>query len=113
VSSILGLLALTGVSVETAVILVSYINKLRLQGDDMREATIEASVLRLRPILITGLVACIGLLPAALSHGIGSDTQRPFAIVIVAGMISRLILGLYINPVLYALVARPGDVLQV
>ncbi len=113
VSSILGLLALTGVSVETAVILVSYINKLRLQGDDMRQATIEASVLRLRPILITGLVACIGLLPAALSHGIGSDTQRPFAIVIVAGMISRLILGLYINPVLYALVARPGDVLQV
>ncbi|HXR98181.1 MAG TPA: CusA/CzcA family heavy metal efflux RND transporter [Terriglobales bacterium] len=113
VSSILGLLALTGVSVETAVILVSYINKLRLTGEDMRQATIEASVLRLRPILITGLVACIGLLPAALSHGIGSDTQRPFAIVIVAGMISRLILGLYINPVLYAIVARPGDVLQV
>ncbi|MGH3184957.1 MAG: efflux RND transporter permease subunit, partial [Streptosporangiaceae bacterium] len=97
VSSVLGLLALTGVSVETAVILVSYINKLRLQGDDISHATIEASVLRLRPILITGLVACIGLLPAALSHGIGSDTQRPFAIVIVAGMISRLILGLYIN----------------
>ena len=113
VSSVLGLLALTGVSVETAVILVSYINKLRLQGEEIGPATIEASVLRLRPILITGLVACIGLLPAALSHGIGSDTQRPFAIVIVAGMISRLILGLYINPVLYALVARKGDVLQV
>ncbi|HVA62165.1 MAG TPA: CusA/CzcA family heavy metal efflux RND transporter [Terriglobales bacterium] len=113
VSSVLGLLALTGVSVETAVILVSYINKLRLQGDDITGATIEASVLRLRPILITGLVACIGLLPAALSHGIGSDTQRPFAIVIVAGMISRIILGLYINPVLYAVVARKGDVLQV
>ncbi|HWG37694.1 MAG TPA: CusA/CzcA family heavy metal efflux RND transporter [Terriglobales bacterium] len=113
VSSVLGLLALTGVSVETAVILVSYINKLRLQGDGIEHATIEASVLRLRPILVTGLVACIGLLPAALSHGIGSDTQRPFAIVIVAGMISRLILGLYINPVLYAMVARKGDVLQV
>ena len=113
VSSVLGLLALTGVSVETAVILVSYINKLRLQGQSIAESTIEASVLRLRPILITGLVACIGLLPAALSHGIGSDSQRPFAIVIVAGMISRLILGLYINPVLYAIVARDGDVLQV
>ncbi len=113
VSSVLGLLALTGVSVETAVILVSYINKLRLQGQGIEEATIEASVLRLRPILITGLVACIGLLPAALSHGIGSDTQRPFAIVIVAGMISRIILGLYINPALYWLVARDGDVLQV
>lgn len=113
VSSVLGMLALTGVSVETAVILVSYINKLRLQGDSIADATVEASVLRLRPILITGLVACIGLLPAALSHGIGSDTQRPFAIVIVAGMISRLILGLYINPVLYAVVAKEGDVLQV
>ncbi len=113
VSSVLGLLALTGVSVETAVILVSYINKLRLQGEEIEGATVEASVLRLRPILITGLVACIGLLPAALSHGIGSDTQRPFAIVIVAGMISRIILGLYINPVLYAMVARKGDVLQV
>ncbi len=113
VSSVLGLLALTGVSVETAVILVSYINKLRLQGQGIEEATVEASVLRLRPILITGLVACIGLLPAALSHGIGSDTQRPFAIVIVAGMISRIILGLYINPVLYWLAARNGDVLQV
>ena len=113
VSSVLGLLALMGVSVETAVILVSYINKLRLENRDIRTATREASLLRLRPIMMTALVACLGLLPAALSTGIGSDTQKPFAIVIVAGLISRLFLGFFVNPVLYEMVAREGDVLQV
>jgi heavy metal efflux system protein len=113
VSSGLGLLALMGVSVETAVILVSYINKLRLEEKDIRTATREASLLRLRPIMMTALVACLGLLPAALSTGIGSDTQKPFAIVIVAGLISRLFLGFFVNPVLYEMVARDGDVLQV
>src|ERR1700683_1735661 len=113
VSSVLGLLALLGVSVETAVILVSYINKLRLEGMDIPTATREASLLRLRPIMMTALVACLGLLPAALSTGIGSDTQRPFAIVIVAGLISRLFLGRVVSPVLYEMVARDGDVLQV
>jgi heavy metal efflux system protein len=113
VSSVLGLLALMGVSVETAVILVSYINKLRLEGMSIRHATREASLLRLRPIMMTALVACFGLLPAALSTGIGSDTQKPFAIVIVAGLISRLLLGFFVNPVLYEAVAREGDVLQV
>jgi heavy metal efflux system protein len=113
VSSVLGLLALLGVSVETAVILVSYINKLRLEGMDIPTATREASLLRLRPIMMTALVACLGLLPAALSTGIGSDTQKPFAIVIVAGLISRLFIGFFVNPVLYQMVAREGDVLQV
>ena len=113
VSSVLGLLALLGVSVETAVILVSYINKLRQEGRDIRTATREASLLRLRPIMMTALVACLGLLPAALSTGIGSDTQKPFAIVIVSGLVSRLIIGFFVNPVLYELVAREGDVLQV
>ena len=113
VSSVLGLLALLGVSVETAVILVSYINKLRNEGMDIRTATREASLLRLRPIMMTALVACLGLLPAALATGIGSDTQKPFAIVIVAGLISRLFIGFFVNPVLYQMVAREGDVLQV
>jgi cobalt-zinc-cadmium resistance protein CzcA len=113
VSSALGLLALLGVSVETAVILVSYINKLRLEGKSIREATLEASLLRLRPIMMTALVACLGLLPAAISTGVGSDTQKPFAIVVVAGLLSRLLLGFFVNPVLYELVAREGDVLQV
>lgn len=106
-------MALLGVSVETAVILVSYINKLRQEGMDIHAATREASLLRLRPIMMTALVACLGLLPAALSTGIGSDTQRPFAIVIVAGLISRLFIGFFVNPVLYEMVAHEGDVLQV
>ncbi len=113
VSSVLGLMALLGVSVETGVILVSYINKLRQEGLDIHTATREASLTRLRPIMMTALVACLGLLPAALSTGIGSDTQKPFAIVIVAGLISRLFIGFFVNPVLYELVAREGDVLQV
>ncbi len=113
VSSVLGLLALLGVSVETAVILVSYINKLRQEGMGIRAATREASLLRLRPITMTALVACLGLLPAALATGIGSATQKPFAIVIVAGLISRLFIGFFVNPVLYLMVARDGDVLQV
>ena len=112
VSSFLGLLALLGVSVQTAVILVSYINKLRLEGRTIRQATREASLLRLRPIMMTALVACLGLLPAAISTGVGSDTQKPFAIVVVAGLISRLVLGFFINPVLYKVAAREGDRLQ-
>jgi cobalt-zinc-cadmium resistance protein CzcA len=113
VSSTLGLLALMGVSVETAVILVSFINKLRQEGKDIRAATHEAALLRLRPIMMTAMVACLGLLPAALSTGIGSDTQKPFAIVIVAGLVSRLFLAILVDPVLYTLLAREGDVLQV
>jgi len=113
VSSFLGLLALLGVSVETAVILVSYINKLRLEGMSIHHATHSASLLRLRPIMMTALVACLGLLPAAMATGVGSDTQKPFAIVVVAGLVSRLLLGFFVNPVLYELVAREKDVLKV
>ena len=113
VSSVLGLLVLLGVSTETAVIDVSYINKLRLEGYDIQRATFEGSLVRLRPVMMTALVACLGLLPAALSTGIGSDSQKPFAIVVVAGLISRLFLGRIVSPVLYQMVAREGDVLQV
>src|ERR1700690_2555625 len=113
VSSMLGFVALMGVAVQTSVILYSFINKLRLEGKSILEATLEASVLRLRPIMMTALVACFGLLPAAMSTGIGSDSQKPFAIVIVAGLASRLFLSIFLAPVLYALAARDGDTLQV
>src|SRR5471030_1302878 len=113
VSSMLGFVALMGVAVQTRVILYSFINKLRLEGRDIPTATLEASMLRLRPIMMTALVACFGLLPAAMSTGIGSDSQKPFAIVIVAGLASRLLLSIFLSPVLYALVARDGDTLQV
>jgi cobalt-zinc-cadmium resistance protein CzcA len=113
VSSMLGFVALMGVAVQTSVILYSFINKLRLEGMDILTATHEASLLRLRPIMMTALVACFGLLPAAMSTGIGSDSQKPFAIVIVAGLASRLLLSIFLSPVLYSLAARDGDTLQV
>ena len=113
VSSMLGFVCLMGVAVQTSVILYSFINKLRLEGKDIMTATFEASLLRLRPIMMTALVACFGLLPAAMSTGIGSDSQKPFAIVIVGGLASRLLLSVFLAPVLYALVARDSDTLKV
>lgn len=113
VSSLLGFIALMGVAVQTSVILYSFINKLRLEGRSIRDATYEAALLRLRPILMTALVACLGMLPAALSTGIGSDSQKPFAIVIVGGLASRLLLSVFLAPVLYSLVASEDDTLQV
>lgn len=113
VSSGLGFVALTGVAVQTSVILYSFVNKLRLEGRTIAEATYDAAILRLRPILMTALVACFGLLPAAMSTGIGSDSQKPFAIVVVGGLISRLLLSIFIAPALYLLVARDHDVLKV
>ncbi|MGH9505525.1 MAG: efflux RND transporter permease subunit [Terriglobales bacterium] len=113
VSSGIGFLALLGVSAEMAVIMVSYANQLRLEGKPIPEATHDAALLRLRPILMTAMVACLGLLPAATSHGIGSDSQRPFAIVIVGGMVMPMILGFFVYPVFYKLFARDGDTLQV
>ena len=89
VSSGVGFLALFGVSVQTGVIMLEYINQLRARGFSIEDAAIEGAVLRLRPIMMTMLVATLGLLPAALSHGIGSDSQRPFAIVIVGGLLAR------------------------
>ena len=113
VSSGVGFLALFGVSVQTGVIMVEYINQLRARGYSIEEAAVEGAVLRLRPIMMTMLVATLGLLPAALSHGIGSDSQRPFAIVIVGGLISDLALSIFLLPTLYAWFARPGDQLPV
>jgi cobalt-zinc-cadmium resistance protein CzcA len=109
VSSGLGFLALIGVSVEIGVIMLEYINQLRTRGFPVREAAKEGASLRLRPILMTMLVATLGLLPAALSHDIGSDSQRPFAIVIVGGLIVQMFLCVILWPTLYVFAARPGD----
>jgi cobalt-zinc-cadmium resistance protein CzcA len=113
VSSMIGFLALFGVSVQTAVVYISYANELRLEGFAIAEATKTAAMLRLRPIMMTALVAAFGLLPAALSTGVGSDTQKPFALVIVGGLFSRLLISVFLMPVLYAMVAREGDHLEV
>jgi len=110
VSSGVGFLALFGVSVQTGVIMLEYINQLRSRGHTILDAAIQGSVQRLRPITMTMLVASLGLLPAALSRGIGSDSQRPFAIVIVGGLVAALILGVYLLPTLYVWVANDRDV---
>jgi heavy metal efflux system protein len=109
VSSGLGFLALIGVSIEIGVIMVEYINQLRTRGRNPREAAREGALLRLRPIMMTMLVATLGLLPAAMSHDIGSDSQRPFAIVIVGGLIVELIMSIMLLPVLYVFWARKND----
>jgi cobalt-zinc-cadmium resistance protein CzcA len=111
VSSGIGLLALFGVSVQTGVIMVQYINQLRTRGLPVLDAAIKGATLRLRPIMMTMLVATLGLLPAAMSHDIGSDSQRPFAIVIVGGLITTLILSIFLLPTLYVWIAKPGDIL--
>ncbi len=113
VSSAIGFIVLFGVSVLTGVVYISCVNELRLGGMDIARAVHEAAILRLRPITMTALVAALGLLPAAIASGVGTDSQRPFALVIVAGMLSRLLIGMYLMPALYALVARQGDRLQV
>jgi cobalt-zinc-cadmium resistance protein CzcA len=113
VSSMIGFLALFGVSVQTAVVYISYANELRLGGFSIVEATRTAALLRLRPIMMTALVAALGLLPAALSTGVGSDTQKPFALVIVGGLFSRLLISVFLMPVLYAMFAREDDHLEV
>ena len=113
VSSGVGFLALFGVSVLTAVVYISYVNELRRDGMPLADAIREGAILRLRPIMMTALVASLGLLPAALATGVGTDSQKPFALVIVAGLITRLLISVFLMPVLYALVARPGDRLEV
>jgi cobalt-zinc-cadmium resistance protein CzcA len=119
VSSAVGFLALFGVSVQTGVIMIEFINQLRARRKGMEvstqehiiEAAVEGAVLRLRPIMMTMLVATLGLLPAALSHAIGSDSQRPFAIVIVGGLLANLAIGIFLLPTLYVWAAREDDVL--
>jgi heavy metal efflux system protein len=109
VSSGIGFMALFGCSIQTGVIMVEYINQLRSRGMPIAEAAIEGATRRLRPIMMTMLVATFGLLPAALSHAIGSDSQRPFAIVIVGGLISDLLMSIFLLPTFYVWWASPKD----
>ena len=109
VSSGVGFLALFGVSVQIGVIMVEYINQLRARGIPVAEAAVDGATRRLRPIMMTMLVATLGLLPAATSHAIGSDSQRPFAIVIVGGLITDLLMSIFLLPTFYVWWARPTD----
>jgi cobalt-zinc-cadmium resistance protein CzcA len=113
VSSAIGFLALFGVSVQTAVVYISYVNELRGEGMEFHQAIRDGAILRLRPIMMTALVAALGLLPAAIATGVGTDSQRPFALVIVSGLFTRLLISVFLMPALYAVVARPTDRLEV
>jgi len=113
VSSGIGFLALFGVSVQTAVVYISCVNELRRDGGGIAQSIREGAILRLRPIMMTALVAALGLLPAAMATGVGTDSQRPFALVIVSGLFTRLLISVFLMPVLYLLVARSGDRLEV
>jgi cobalt-zinc-cadmium resistance protein CzcA len=113
VSSGIGFLALFGVSVQTAVVFISYVNELRGGGMDFAQAIRKGAILRLRPIMMTALVAAVGLIPAAVATGVGTDSQRPFALVIVSGLFTRLLISVFLMPVLYFIVARPTDRLEV
>ena len=113
VSSGIGFLALFGVSVQTAVVYISYVNELRRNGGGIAQSVREGAILRLRPIMMTALVAALGLLPAAMATGVGTDSQRPFALVIVSGLFTRLLISVFLMPALYLLVARSGDRLEV
>jgi len=109
VSSGIGFLALFGVSVQTGVIMVEYINQLRARGHSILDAARKGATQRFRPIFMTMLVASLGLVPAAMSHGIGSDSQRPFAIVIVGGLMAVLVMSIFLLPCLYVWIGRDGD----
>ena len=102
-----------GVPVQTAIVYISYVNELRRNGSSIAEAVREGAMLRLRPIMMTALVAALGLLPAALATGVGTDTQKPFALVIVSGLFTRLLISIFLMPALYTLVERPQDRLEV
>jgi len=101
-SSGIGFLALFGVSVQTAIVYISYVNELRRDGAPLAESIRQGAILRLRPIMMTALVAALGLLPVALATGVGTDTQRPFALVIVSGLFTRLLISIFLMPVLYS-----------
>ena len=109
VSAAVGFIAVAGISVQNGVILVEEVMGRSRNGAAVLDAIVEGSVARLRPILMTALMAGLGLLPAALSHGIGSETQRPFACVIVGGIVSGTLFTLMVLPLAIRRVARFAD----
>ena len=105
VSSGVGFAALFGVSIMNGVLMVEWITALRRRGRSVEDAIVEGALGRLRPILMASLVAILGLLPASVAHGLGSDVQRPLATVIVWGLVSSMLLTLLVVPVLYRIFA--------
>ena len=109
ISALFGFLSLFGIAIQDGVILISYINKtVAEEHGAMKDAMVDGAALRVRPVLMTAMLAGLGLLPAALSHAIGSEAQRPLALVIVGGMVTTTILTLLVLPVIYAAMRARG-----
>ena len=106
VSSAVGFISLFGVSIENGVIMIAHINDLRKEGKNLKEAVLEGTKHRFRPIVMIATVAILGLLPDSLSTGIGSDVQRPLATVIVYGLFFATIITLYVLPAMFYLVEK-------
>jgi len=101
ISAGVGFIALFGVAVLNGVVMVSYINKLRQEGKNLNDAVIEGATIRLRPVLMTALVASLGFIPMAISQGAGAEVQRPLATVVIGGLITSTVLTLFVLPMLY------------
>lgn len=101
ISAGVGLIALFGIAVMNGILLVSFVNELRREGMPMAQAVYHGAMTRMRPVLMTASIAAVGLLPAAFSNEIGSQTQKPFAIVIIGGLVSSTLLTLLVLPALY------------
>jgi cobalt-zinc-cadmium resistance protein CzcA len=109
VSAAVGFIALFGIAVQNGVILVSQLNKLRREGQSLHDAIVNGSVSRLRPVVMTAMMAMLGLFPAALSTSVGSETAKPFAVVIIGGLLTATILTLTLLPALYRYFAEADE----
>ena len=109
VSAAVGFIALFGIAVQNGVILVSQLNKLRREGQSLHDAIVNGSVSRLRPVVMTAMMAMLGLFPAALSTSVGSETAKPFAVVIIGGLMTATLLTLTLLPALYRYFAEPDE----
>jgi cobalt-zinc-cadmium resistance protein CzcA len=109
ISAAVGFIALSGVAVLNGLVMVTFINRLRTEGVPLEEAVVQGAVARLRPVLMTALVASLGFLPMVLATGTGAEVQRPLATVVVGGILSSTALTLLVLPVLYRLLSSPGQ----
>jgi cobalt-zinc-cadmium resistance protein CzcA len=109
VPSAIGFIAVFGVAMLNGIVLVTFLNELRHKGLSVRDAVVQGTAMRLRPVLMTASVAVLGLVPMLLSSGVGAETQRPLATVVVGGLISSTLLTLILLPVLYEWLENRSD----
>jgi cobalt-zinc-cadmium resistance protein CzcA len=112
ISAAVGFIALSGVAVLNGLVMVTYINQLRLRGATRDEAIVQGAMTRLRPVLMTALVASLGFVPMALATGTGAEVQKPLATVVIGGLVSSTLLTLVVLPALYRLFARENDIAE-